>query len=115
MKTLADRFRKWYEYERDCNSKIVGMLASVPVDRRGEAGFEKARAKATHLIVAREIWLKRLGHFDGAPAGWDVPAISLEELPSRFARIEGAWVKYLAVLEDAELVRRFEFGGPEGV
>ena len=30
MKTLADRFRKWYEHERDCNSKIVGMLASVP-------------------------------------------------------------------------------------
>jgi hypothetical protein len=35
MKSLADRFRRWYEYERDCNAKSLGMLASVPVERRG--------------------------------------------------------------------------------
>jgi len=36
MKTLADRFRAWYEHERDCNAKIVAMLASVPAERRSE-------------------------------------------------------------------------------
>ena len=114
MKTLADRFRKWYEHERDCNTKIVQMLASVPEPRRSEPHFEKALAKATHLITAREIWLKRLGHFDGAPAGWDVPTATLADLPARFARIEGAWVKYLEGLSDADLAARFEFGGSFG-
>ena len=34
MKTLADRFRHWYEYERDCNAKTLTMLGSVPAERR---------------------------------------------------------------------------------
>jgi hypothetical protein len=34
MTSLADRFRRWYEYERDCNAKSLTMLASVPVERQ---------------------------------------------------------------------------------
>jgi uncharacterized damage-inducible protein DinB len=114
MKTLADRFRRWYAHERDCNSKIIQMLSSVPKERRSDPAFERALAKATHLITAREIWLKRLGHYDAAPAGWDVPTAALAELGGRFARIEGAWVKYLDTLDDAELARKFEFGRVDG-
>ncbi len=114
MKTIADRFRRWYAHERDCNAKIVQMLASVPIERRADPQFEKAMAKATHLITAREIWLKRLGRLDAAPAGWDVPAATLEELPARFARIEGAWTGYLEGLSDADLASTFEFGRVDG-
>ena len=42
MKTLADRFRHWYEYERDCNAKSLTMLASVPEARRSAPEFQKA-------------------------------------------------------------------------
>jgi hypothetical protein len=39
MKSLTDRFRRWYEYERDCNAKSLDMLASVPADWRSAAEF----------------------------------------------------------------------------
>ena len=42
MKSLADRFRTWYEYERDCNAKSLEMLASVPEERRAAPEFQKA-------------------------------------------------------------------------
>ncbi|MFT3881265.1 MAG: hypothetical protein QM703_16570 [Gemmatales bacterium] len=34
MKTLADRFRRWYDHERDSNAKCIAMLESVPAERR---------------------------------------------------------------------------------
>src|SRR5262245_51547964 len=111
MKTLADRFRRWYEHERDCNAKIVQMLASVPAERRSAPEFEKALGRATHLITAREIWLGRLGHYAAAPGSWNTPTASLEDLPRRFETIERAWTEYLSRLDEAELSRVFEFGG----
>jgi len=112
MKTLADRFRRWYEHERDCNAKIVQMLASTPIEQRGRPEFEKALGRATHLITAREIWLSRLGHYDAAPASWNTPTATLDELPQRFERIEKAWTQYLERLDDAALAQTFEFGRP---
>ena len=47
MHTLADRFRRWYAHERDCNAKIVQMLSSVPQDKRGTPEFVKALDRAT--------------------------------------------------------------------
>jgi uncharacterized damage-inducible protein DinB len=114
MKSLADRFRRWYAHERDCDAKIVQMLASVPADKRSTPEFQKALGRATHLITAREIWLSRLGHFDSAPKSWETPTATLEELPLRFARIEGAWMNYLESLDDAALAEPFEFGGSFG-
>jgi len=111
MNTLADRFRRWYEHERDCNAKIVQMLASVPAERRGDPDCQKALGRATHLITAREIWLGRLGHYDAAPPSWNTPSATLDELPKRFERIEAVWVLYLERLDDAELERILEFGG----
>lgn len=109
METLADRFRRWYEYERDCNAKIVGMLRSVPESRRGEPAFTKALEKATHLVEAREVWLQRLGEYADGPAGWESTPASLQDLPARFRKIEEAWTQYLSRLDDAELASRFEY------
>ena len=52
MTSLADRFRRWYEYERDCNAKTLTMLASVPADRRGTPQFERAVGRMAHLVAA---------------------------------------------------------------
>src|SRR5205085_10886522 len=57
MKTLADRFRRWYEYERDCNAKTLAMLASVPAERRTTPEFRKAVDRMAHLVAARQRWL----------------------------------------------------------
>ena len=108
MKTLADRFRRWYEYERDCNAKTLAMLASVPAERRGTPEFQKAVDRMAHLVAARQRWLHRLGHWPEAPAAFP-QGTPLDELPGRVAATEAAWVEYLRNLDDAELAREFEW------
>jgi len=108
MRTLADRFRRWYEYERDCNARSLAMLESVPADRRSAPEFQKAVDRMAHLVAARRRWLHRLGHFPDAPPLF--PAGSrLADLPAAVADTERAWTAYLARLDDAELARELEW------
>jgi hypothetical protein len=67
MKTLADRFRRWCEYERDCNAKSLAMPASVPPERRGASEFQKSVDRMAYLVAARRRWLNRLGAWPEAP------------------------------------------------
>jgi uncharacterized damage-inducible protein DinB len=108
MKTLADRFRQWYEYERDCNAKSLDMLASVPLERRGDPGYQKAVDRMAHLVAARQRWLHRLGHWPTLPAGFP-QGTKLDELPGQVAATEAAWVAYLQPLDDADLAKSFEW------
>ena len=95
MKTFADRFRRWYEYERDCNAKTLAMLASVPAERRGTPEFQKAVDRMAHLVAARQRWLHRLGHWPEAPAAFP-QGTPLDELPGRVAGFCGSWGKLFA-------------------
>src|SRR5688572_28281392 len=113
MKTLADRFRRWYEYERDCNAKSLEMLASVPAERRADAQFQKAVDRMAHLVAARRRWLHRLGHFAESP-GLFLQGTKLDDLPKLVADTEAAWVAYLAKLDDAELPRELEWVALDG-
>lgn len=108
MKTLADRFRQWYEYERDCNAKSLGMLASVPMENRNKPEYQKAVDRMAHLVAARQRWLHRLGRWPSAPPGFP-QGTKLEELSDRVAATEAAWVDYLKNLTDADLARDFEW------
>ena len=113
MKTLADRFRRWYEYERDCNAKSLAMLESVPPERRGAAEFQKAVDRLAHLVAARRRWLYRLGHLSEAPALFP-KGNALADLPALVANTETAWVTYLERLDDAELARTLEWEALDG-
>src|SRR5262245_36922392 len=113
MKTLADRFRRWYEYERDCNAKALAMLASVPAERRPAAEFRKAVDRLAHLVAARRRWLHRLGHLAEAPALFPQGA-ELADVSALVADTEAAWVAYLERLDDAELARAVEWEAADG-
>ena len=113
MKSLADRFRRWYEYERDCNAKSLEMLASVPAERRSDAEFQKAVDRMAHLLAARQRWLHRLGHWSDLPAIFP-KGTKLEELPARVADTEAAWMTYLKRLDEAELARTLEWQMGDG-
>ncbi len=113
MKTLADRFRRWYEYERDCNAKSLEMLASVPAGRRTAPEFQKAVDRMAHLVAARRRWLYRLGHLPEAP-GLFPQGTKPEELPALVADTEAAWVAYLERLDDRELARQLEWEAADG-
>ena len=108
MKTLADRFRRWYEYERDCTAKTLAMLESVPAEKRSDPLFQKAIDKFAHIDAARLRWLHRLGQWPELVPGFP-PVLKLEDLPARFATTEAAWNAYLAKLDDAELAREVEY------
>jgi uncharacterized damage-inducible protein DinB len=113
LKTLADRFRRWYEYECDCNAKSLTMLASVPADRRTTPEFQKALGRMAHLVAARRRWLNRLGHWPEAPELFP-QGTTLDELPSLVAATEAAWLRYLRRLDEAELAREFEWQLADG-
>jgi uncharacterized damage-inducible protein DinB len=113
MKSLADRFRTWYEYERDCNAKSLAMLASVPVERRGAAEFQKAVDHMAHLVAARRRWLQRLGHWPEAPRLFP-QGTALSDLAALVADTEAAWVAYLSRLDEGELARALEWEAADG-
>lgn len=113
MKSLADRFRRWYEYERDCNAKSLEMLASVPMERRAAAEFQKAVDRMAHLVAARRRWLHRLGHWPEAPAVFP-QGTALTDLRRLIADTETAWTAYLNRLDEEELSRVFEWKMDDG-
>lgn len=113
LKTMSDRFRNWYDHERDCNAKILTMLNSIPESRRIEPQFRRALDLAAHVILARRMWLHRLGDWEENPIGWgkDVP---LETLPDAFAETEKAWVAYLAKVDDQAISQELVWKGWDG-
>ena len=110
---MIERFREWYRYEQDCNAKVIGMLASVPVERRGEAAFVRVVGKAAHIQAARHMWLFRLGVRPDKPAS-SFPESSLAELEKVTADVEASWVKYLGELDEAKLHSEVEWVGFDG-
>ena len=111
--SFAERFRHWYEYEKDCNAKSLGMLKSVPASRRSTPAFSRAVGKMAHLVAARHMWLFRLGVVTDRPDSW-FPTTTLEQLPAAVEAIEQRWTAYLARLTDADLAADFVFAGGDG-
>ncbi len=52
--SLLERYRAWYEYEKDCNDKMLAMLESVPEANRSDPRFQRAVTLADHLAACRE-------------------------------------------------------------
>lgn len=113
MTMLIDRFRRWYDYERDCNAKTLAMLESVPADRRGTPEFEKATGRLAHLVAARKRWLHRLGAWPDLPPIFPA-GLTLADLGKQVEEVESVWVGYLASLNDADLARVIEWTAPTG-
>jgi len=113
-RSLADRFRHWFEYEKDSQAKVIASLHSVPAERRGEQPFTKAVMLMAHIVEARRIWLSRLGVAPPTPADFFPEGLSLEELESRVEPVDTTWTDYLKRVDDAELARIFDYRSYEG-
>lgn len=113
MTTVLDRFRRWYDYERDCNAKTLAMLESVPAEQRRTPEFEKAIGRTAHLIAARRRWLHRLGQWPDLPPIFPT-GLTTTELQQQLAETEAAWVAYLKGLSEADLARVIEWTAPTG-
>ena len=110
---FAERFRNWYEYERDCNAKSLQMLRSVPTEARAAPQFARAVGKMAHLVAARHMCLFRLGVVSDRPDSW-FPPTTLEQLPAAVEAVEQRWSAHLARLTDADLATDFVWAGSDG-
>ncbi len=106
---MIDRYRTLYEYEKDCNQKMLAMLDSVPEARRSDPRFQQSIFIADHLAACREFWLDCMSKGSSeATTVWNEKC-DLSALRSRFAAIEPRWTDYLARLDDSRLEQEFEF------
>jgi uncharacterized damage-inducible protein DinB len=113
MNSIADQFRRWFEYEKDANAKVLASLESVPPAERASPSFQKALNLAAHLATARSIWLHRLGIGD-RPRELFPQNVALADLAPNFRAMERAWTEYLAPLTDADLARVIDYQSYDG-
>lgn len=112
--SLLEHYRALYEYEKDCNQKMLAMLESVPEANRSDSRFRSAVTLADHLAACREKWL---GYMEGKDPGqieWWNEACDFATLRSRFTVLESRWTDYLARLEADRMTQDFEFTEENG-
>jgi len=112
--SLIDRFRRWFDYERDVHAKVLASLETVPDDRRSAPEFRRALAIFGHVVAARRAWLGRIGT---APpfTGELFPAeVELDQLKRDCHEVESLWTDAYAALDDDALGRVVEYRSFDG-
>ncbi len=107
--TQVDRYRRWFEYEKEAHAKVVRSLESVPADRRDGAEFRRAVSILGHIVAARHVWLFRLGEVPTAPKEFFPQGESVTDISARLNDIQEKWTAYMGRLTDADLERNFEY------
>src|SRR6185503_9233072 len=110
---MIDRYRRWFDYEKDSHAKTIASLNSVPAELRNGEAFRKAVYLMGHIIAARRMWLFRFG-VAGQNAELFPQDVTLEQLAHQISEMEQLWTEYLLGIADAELQRVFEYQSYEG-
>ncbi len=111
---LVERYRRWFEYEKDAHEKVLESLKSVPESKWTDLRFQKAIDLFCHIIGARWLWLHRFGATVESPDELFPTNVTQEELASRLAKMHDAWSKYFGQLDDAKVSHEFEYQSSEG-
>jgi uncharacterized damage-inducible protein DinB len=114
MPTMPERYRRWFEYEKDSHAKILAALNAVPEPMRSTEGYEKAVSLMAHIVLARWLWLFRLGagpreQVPQTDAEFFPRNVPVAELSGRVAEMEAAWESYLGRMDEAEVSRVVEY------
>jgi uncharacterized damage-inducible protein DinB len=107
--TPLERYRELYEYEMDCNSKMLEMIESVAEANRSDERFQKAVSLAGHLAACRENWLDRMAEDGSNQTEWYDADCSLSGLKERFAVLQERWARYFVELTDEARESDFSF------
>lgn len=110
--SLLERYRLQYEYEKDCNQKMLAMLESVPDSERSDPRFQQAVTLAGHLAACRENWLDYMDGTGDKQVDWFDKKCELPALRPRFLALESQWSDYLARLDEDQLTQDFELSVP---
>ena len=109
-----EQYRELFEYEIDCNAKMLTMLHSVPADKRTDPLFQRAVKLAAHLAACRENWLKWMARTDDSEAEWFEVNADLNTLQSRYSAFEEKWTQYLAGLNEDGIHSNFSVTESDG-
>jgi uncharacterized damage-inducible protein DinB len=112
---MAERYRRWFEYEKDSHAKVLAALEPAATSARETKAFRKAVELAGHIVAARGIWLFRLGAAKEAPSDFFPRGMTLSELARRVGKMHAAWSDYLAGIGEEEIASSFEYRSTEGV
>jgi uncharacterized damage-inducible protein DinB len=105
ISTLANQYRRWFDYEKNSHRQVLTSLQSVPADRCRSEVFQKATNLMGHIIAARRMWLYRLGQSTKRPADLFPSGLTCDDLASELEAMEWDWSDYLAGLDERELAR----------
>lgn len=111
---MVERFRRWFEYERDAHAKVIHSLDTVPEAKRTSAEYQRAIAILGHLVAARRVWLGRLGIAPPFQGAFFPQGLSLEDLVKDLQNTERLWSDYLANLTEDCLADVFEYQSLDG-
>ncbi|MBS1718404.1 MAG: hypothetical protein JSS72_11810 [Armatimonadetes bacterium] len=111
---MLGRYRELFEWERDCNAKMLAMIESVPADARVDPKFQRAVVLADHVALCRTNWLARMTDPAAQVSNWQNDLAKPEELRQIFAHMERLWEEYLVRLTEQEVESDFEFIGTDG-
>jgi uncharacterized damage-inducible protein DinB len=111
---LLDRYRRWLDYERDCNLRVLSSLHDIPTVQHSTAAFEQAVSLLGHLAAARQFWLFRLGVSQRKPATFFPRGLSLAAVEGQLVQAHDDWADYLAGLANEDLDARLSYRSTEG-
>jgi uncharacterized damage-inducible protein DinB len=107
--TSLEKYRLWYEQEKDCNRRMLKMIDSVPETQRADPRFTQALELAAHLAACRENWLDRMTGVNEGRGVWWPKGMDLTQIREWFTVVEARWTCYLAELTEDALDVDFEF------
>lgn len=106
---LADRFRRWFQYENDVHRSVFASLEGVPTERRESPEFRRAVDIMAHVVAARGIWRRRI---QGTSRPQEVrfpQENSAEEVRSAWEESVAEWSALLQTFDDEALARIVEY------
>ncbi|MEP6755393.1 MAG: DinB family protein [Chthonomonadales bacterium] len=111
---VIERYRELFEYEIDCNEKMLQMIATVPTENHSDARYQQAVSIADHIVACRENWLDRMINNGGDQGPWYDENSDVSSLSARMDATHCAWKSYLDGLSDGGLPVDFEFAMRDG-
>jgi uncharacterized damage-inducible protein DinB len=107
--SMADHYRRLFEYEKDSHAKVLASLQAVPADLKRSPSFQQAVDLMAHIIAARMMWLFRFGIRSDGPKDLSPRDVSPEDISMRLNEMQSAWTDYLATLNDVDVQSSFEY------
>jgi uncharacterized damage-inducible protein DinB len=111
---LIDRYRRWFDYEKDAHIKVLASLDSVPEENLSSREYQKALTIMAHIMAARQLWLFRFGVNSDKPKDFFPTGLTLPDVIERVEQVHTTWSSYLERLSDSDLARAFDYESLDG-